>query len=128
MFGWLEATVQATPLPPLKPTTTFCVLVTSEPDVPKFSTWRFKVSVPGFATPVWETATACPATVNVPLRVCDPLVAVIVQGAALPEIDIEAQLTLDEAEVGGQSPGTGVIVIPPEAPADTAEMLLVLNP
>jgi hypothetical protein len=78
--------------------------------------------------PVWETATACPATVNVPVRLCDPEVEVIVQGAVLPEMDIEAQLTLDEAEAGGQSPGTGVIVILPEAPAEPALMLLVLNP
>jgi hypothetical protein len=57
IFGWLEEAVQATPLPPAKPTPTVCVLVKSEPEYPKFSPVRFKVSVPGDAMPLWVIAT-----------------------------------------------------------------------
>jgi hypothetical protein len=128
MFGWLEETVQATPLPPEKPTATVCVLVTSEPDVPKFKTVRFRVSVPGVALPVCVIATLWPATVKVPLRLCGPTFEVTVHGAVLPEIDTDAQLTLDVADAGGQSLGTGVIVMLPAAPPEPALMLVVLNP
>ena len=128
IFGWLEDTVQATPLPPAKPTTTTWELVTSDPDVPKFSTARFKVSVPGAAVGVWVIATPWPATVKVPLRLSTPALTLTVQGAVLPEIDIDAQLTLDAAVVGGQSPGVGVIAIVPEAPVEPALMLVVLKP
>ena len=73
-------------------------------------------------------ATPWPATVKVPLRLTTPALALTVQGAVLPEIDIDAQLTLDEAVVGGQSPGVGVIVILPEAPLEAGLTLVVLNP
>jgi hypothetical protein len=51
-----------------------------------------------------------------------------VQGAVLFEIDMDAQLTLDDAVVGGQSPGVGVIVMLPVAPLEPALMLVVLSP
>ena len=78
--------------------------------------------------PVWVIATPCPAIVKTALRLCAPKLPVMAQGAALPEIEIDAQLTLDPAEVGGQSPGTGVIAMLPDAPAEPALMLFVLNP
>src|SRR5579859_2724249 len=120
IFGWLEDTVQATPFPPAKPTTTDCGPVTSDPDVPKFSTARFKVSIPGAAVAGWVIATAWPATVKAPTRLSAPALALTVQGAVLPEIDIDAQPTLDAAVVDGQSPGVGVIAIVPEAPVQAA--------
>jgi hypothetical protein len=51
-----------------------------------------------------------------------------VQGAVLPEVDIDAQTTFDAVDVGGQPLGAAVIAIIPEAPAEPALMLLVLNP
>jgi len=86
------------------------------------------VRVPGVALAVWVTATPWPAMVKEPLRLRRPPLAVTVQGAVLPEIEIDAQLTFETAEPGGQSPGLGVIVMLPEAPAGPALMLLVLSP
>ena len=77
---------------------------------------------------VWVIATLCPATVKLPLRLCVPAFTLTVQGAALPETEIEAQLTLDVADAAGQSLGTAVIVILPEAPVGGALMVAVLNP
>jgi hypothetical protein len=128
IFDWLDETVQATPLPAAKPTTTDCALVTSDPDVPKFSTVRFKVNVPGTAEAGCVIATPWPATVKAPLRLSTPALGLTVQGAVLLEIDIDAQLTLEEPVVGRQSPGVGVIVILPEAPLEAALILVLLSP
>jgi NADH:ubiquinone oxidoreductase subunit F (NADH-binding) len=72
--------------------------------------------------------TLCPATVKAPVRLCVLTLALTVQGALLPEMDIDAQLTFDAVDTCGQSTGTGVIVIVPEAPGGSALILFVLNP
>ena len=89
---------------------------------------RFKVRVPGVALAVWLIATLCPATVKLPLRFWTPALALTVQGAVLPAIETEAQPTFEPADAGGQSPGSGVIVMLPEAPAGPALMLVLLSP
>ena len=120
ILGWLDETVQATPLPAAKPTTTDCGLVTSDPDVPKFSTERFKVSVPGSvaAAPDCEMLAVLPPIVRFPLRARELGLAFTDQEAIVPATDTEAQLTPELADAGEQSTGLGVTVMLPVPPVE----------
>jgi hypothetical protein len=53
--------------------------------------------------------------------------ALTTQVALVPDIDIDAQLTLDETDAA-QLVTSGVTVMAPEAPTEPALILLTLNP
>jgi hypothetical protein len=119
MFGWLDEAVQATPLPAAKPTTTDCELVTSDPEVPKFNTLRFRVSVPGVAAaaPDCVMPAVFPPIVKFPLRAWELGLALTDQDAIVPATDTEAQATPELAADAGQSTGLAVTVMLPAPPA-----------